>query len=164
MRGFQVAALSVGRGELGIGSLPGRGGGYGDDLAALLRWRPALVVSMTTAAEMAQHGAANLAGDIASQGVAWRHLPVADFGAPDAATEALWPEASRAAQQVLGACGRVFIHCHGGCGRSGMAALRLMIEAGEPPDDALRRLRAARPCAVETDAQEAWAVGHQPKT
>ncbi|MDH5531227.1 MAG: protein phosphatase, partial [Paracoccaceae bacterium] len=44
-----------------------------------------------------------------------------------------------------------------GCGRSGMAVLRLMVEAGEPVDVALIRLRKVRPCAVETDAQLAWA-------
>jgi len=53
--------------------------------------------------------------------------------------------------------GRVLIHCRGGCGRSGMAALRLMIESGEEAGAALSRLRALRPCAVETEAQMAWA-------
>ena len=45
----------------------------------------------------------------------------------------------------------------GGCGRSGMAVLRLMIEAGEDAETALARLRTIRPCAIETDAQMAWA-------
>jgi hypothetical protein len=38
-----------------------------------------------------------------------------------------------------------------------MIILRLMIAAGEGPDAALARLRKTRPCAVETDAQMAWA-------
>ena len=38
-----------------------------------------------------------------------------------------------------------------------MAALRLMIEVGEDPDAALKRLRAVRACAVETEAQMIWA-------
>jgi hypothetical protein len=38
-----------------------------------------------------------------------------------------------------------------------MAVLRLMIEAGEEPGEALARLRAVRACAVETDAQLEWA-------
>ncbi len=53
--------------------------------------------------------------------------------------------------------GRVLVHCMGGCGRSGMALLRLMVESGEPADRALARLRAVRPCAVETPEQLAWA-------
>ena len=51
------------------------------------------------------------------------------------------------------------VHCMGGCGRSGMILLRLMIDAGETPDSALARLRTARPCAVETKAQMRWATG-----
>ena len=39
-----------------------------------------------------------------------------------------------------------------------MALLRLMCEAGTPVDEALERLRTARPCAVETDAQKHWAA------
>jgi len=50
------------------------------------------------------------------------------------------------------------VHCRGGCGRSGMIALRLMIEIGEAADDALARLRAVRPCAVETPQQLRWAT------
>ncbi len=39
-----------------------------------------------------------------------------------------------------------------------MALLRLMVEAGEDPGAALSRLRAVRPCAVETAAQFDWAA------
>ncbi len=38
-----------------------------------------------------------------------------------------------------------------------MAVLRLMVEVGEAPEAALARLRAVRPCAVETEAQRDWA-------
>ena len=40
-----------------------------------------------------------------------------------------------------------------------MVVLRLMMECGERPAAALARLRAVRPCAVETQAQMAWAYG-----
>ena len=36
-------------------------------------------------AEMAQVGAAGLAGALAAKAVVWLHCPVADFGVPDAA-------------------------------------------------------------------------------
>jgi hypothetical protein len=39
-----------------------------------------------------------------------------------------------------------------------MAVLRLMVEMGEDPEEALARLRAVRPCAVETEVQKAWAT------
>ncbi|MGL4279465.1 MAG: protein-tyrosine phosphatase family protein, partial [Albidovulum sp.] len=87
-----------------------------------------------------------------------RHLPVADFAAESTALAEGWDAVSGEARAVLAAGGRVLIHCMGGCGRSGMAALRLMVEAGEAPEAAMVRLRRARPCAVETGDQYDWAA------
>lgn len=154
-----IAELALGGGVLAISPMPGRGGAYQADLRDLLAFDPALVMTMTTRAELAEKGAETLSADLARHGINWRHLPIADFGAPDAATDALWTEAATRAQDVLAAGGRVLIHCMGGCGRSGMAVLRLMVEAGEEPSTALTRLRAVRPCAVETPEQYAWAAG-----
>ncbi len=64
---------------------------------------------------------------------------------------------STAAHADLARGGRVLAHCYGGCGRSGMVLMRLMVEAGEDADPALERLRDARPCAVEAKEQRAWA-------
>ena len=44
-----------------------------------------------------------------------------------------------------------------------MIALRLMIEAGEAAGPALKRLRALRPCAIETEAQMDWALRRRTK-
>jgi protein-tyrosine phosphatase len=96
-----------------------------------------------------------LPADLAAAGVGWLHLPIPDFGTPSAALRAIWPETSAR----LRGSPRLLVHCMGGCGRSGMIALRLMIEAGEAPEPALTRLRDARPCAVETKAQLRWAFG-----
>ena len=154
-----IASLPVDKGELALCPMPGRGGAYGADLRDLLAHGPALVLTMTTAEEMAAKGAGDLPADLAAHGIGWLHLPVADFGAPDAAVGAAWPAASARARAVLASGGEVLVHCMGGCGRSGMAVLRLMVEAGEAPHSALSRLRSARPCAVETEAQFDWAAG-----
>lgn len=145
---FIIADLTCRAGVLGICPLPGR-----MDMPNLLGWGPELVLTMVSEPELP----AWLPQVLEQHGVGWRHLPIADFGAPGADTAALWPEAAATAHVVLARGGRVLVHCRAGCGRSGMAALRLLIEAGEGPDPALRRLRAARPCAVETSAQLAWA-------
>lgn len=155
---YRIAELPLGAGRLGIAPMPGRGGAYEADLSAILAWGAGLVLTMTTQAELARSGAAGLGEDLEAAGVAWRHLPVADFGAPPPETEALWPEVSGFAHALLAEGGQVFAHCHGGCGRSGMALLRLMVEAGEAPGPALARLRAVRPCAAETEGQKAWAA------
>ena len=158
MAHFEIADLALGQGRIGICPAPGRSGNYEADLSTLLRWRPAMVLTMTTLAELDRLGASGLGEDLAAAGIAWHHLPVTDFGAPDAATAGAWPSVSARAHAALGEGGRVLAHCFGGCGRSGMALLRLMVEAGETPDAALARLRGVRPCAVETDEQRAWAA------
>ena len=151
---FAIAELEAGGGVLGICPLPGRFRDYGTDLAAVLDWRPDAVLSLTTAPEMARHGAGRLGQDLAARGVAWHGLPVPDFGVPPPEIVAVWPDLL----PLLSGGGRVLGHCYGGCGRSGMALLRLMVAAGEPGPQALARLRAVRPCAVETEEQRLWAV------
>ena len=153
-----IAELAVGGGMLGIGPMPGRGGTYARDLAEVRDWGPALALTMTTAEELAAKGAEGLPRDLAEAGVAWLHLPIADFGAPSGETLAAWPAAAARVRGVLAGGGRVWVHCMGGCGRSGTAALRLMVETGEEPRAALERLRAVRPCAVETPEQFEWAA------
>lgn len=158
MADFAVADLAVGGGRIGLCPMPGRSGDYAADLAAVTRWRPAMVISMTMAQELAL-GASALAGDLHTAGILWRHLPVADFAAESRALVEDWGRVSGEARAVLAGGGRVLLHCMGGCGRSGMVALRLMFETGEAPETALVRLRQARPCAVETAEQYEWAAG-----
>lgn len=151
-------ALPVAGGILALSPLPGASGDYPGDMALVREWRPGLVISLVTEVELVAHGARRLGADIQDSGTRWAHLPVADFGAPDAAFDAGWPAVSAQARGALLGAGRVLVHCRGGCGRSGMVALRLMIEAGEAPDEALPRLRAVRGCAIETEGQMAWAL------
>ncbi len=155
---FQITELAFRNGLLGISPLPGRGGTYDADLIALFQWNPSLVLSMTTDREMARNGAEGLGSDLRIAGVTWMHLPVPDFGAPSDEIAARWHETSDLAHRVTAGGGRVLAHCYGGCGRSGMALLRLMTEAGEAPKAALTRLRSVRPCAVETEDQYHWAA------
>ncbi len=151
---FVIHSLKAGGGELAIAPMPGRTRHYGTDWQRLLAWRPDLVLTMTTQAELDRKGAGSLGVDLGNKNIGWLHLPVVDFGVPDGLD---WPGVRDQTLPVLGNGGRVLVHCFGGCGRSGMMVLRLMIAAGEEPEAALVRLRKVRPCAVETDAQMAWA-------
>ncbi|WP_300581534.1 protein-tyrosine phosphatase family protein [Marivita sp.] len=153
-----VSALSVGQGILAISPIPGAEGDYAGDVQHLIEWKPAIVISLVSEVEMVAAGAAGLWHDLVEAGCRWEHLPITDFGVPDDAFEEAWPVVSANARRALMGGGRILVHCRGGCGRSGMVALRLMIELGEAADDALARLRAVRSCAVETDAQMAWAL------
>jgi protein-tyrosine phosphatase len=104
---------------------------------------------------LAEAGAGDLPGRLAATGIGWRHFPIVDYGAPDA-DDPRWPPLAAELHTALDAGGRVLLHCHGGKGRSGMVALRLLVERGAAPAEALAAIRAARPGAVETAAQEAW--------
>lgn len=152
MEPFALHAIDVGGGTLALAPLP-----VGDAArAAVLSWRPDVVLSLTEAAERAALGAGDLPEQVMRAGIGWIALPVADYGVPPEGP--VWPVVSARLREVLATGGRVLIHCRGGCGRSGMAALRLMVETGEAPEAALARLRAVRPCAVETADQQAWAT------
>lgn len=150
--GFAIHHLPAGNGWLGICPLPRMG-----DMPTLLDWAPDLVLSMTEMVEMVQLGAGGLGDALKDAGVAWHHLPVRDFGVPPVEIQTVWPAISAQARGILAEGGKVLAHCRGGCGRSGMVLLRLMVELGEAPEAALVRLREVRPCAVETDEQWLWA-------
>ncbi|MBA84633.1 protein-tyrosine phosphatase family protein [Thalassobius sp. S69A] len=154
---FIIHALQSGKGILALSPIPGGSGEYAADLEHLREWQPAMLISLTSMVEMVAAGAASLGQDMLDSGTRWVHLPIADFGTPDAGFEDAWPQVSQLARQALHGGGRVLVHCRGGCGRSGMVALRLMIESGEKPAAALAHLRRVRPCAVETEAQRQWA-------
>lgn len=117
-----------------------------------------MVLTLVSDIELESADAETLAADLAAAGVAWQHLPVCNFRAPSAATTADWPQVSHQALAVMATGGRVLVHCYGGRGRAGMAALRLMVDAGEAPEAALERLRATLPQAVESMAQMNWAT------
>ncbi|MDA5092572.1 protein phosphatase [Aliiroseovarius sp. KMU-50] len=155
---FAIHSLPAGNGTLGICPLPGVLSPYADDLTLVTAWNPDLVLTMTEHAEMVAAGAASLGDDLQDEGFSWYALPIADFGTPGDEVVATWPEVSALALAILRSGGKVLAHCRGGCGRSGMVLMRLMVELGEAPDEALARLRAVRPCAVETQAQQDWAA------
>ncbi len=151
--GLTIAEINLGAGLLAISPMPGRGGDYAGDLADLLAWHPALVISLTTHAER-EATAPDLPADLARNGTLWRAFPITDYSTPETG----WPALSPLIHEALANGDRVLLHCMGGCGRSGMIVLRLMVEAGEDAGAALIRLRARRPCAVETEAQRLWAT------
>lgn len=137
--GFAIYEVGVGAGALAIAPRPAA-----SNINAIATWSPDLVVSLIEPHE----------GDVSFLNVfAWRDIPIADYGTPqDEALDLVIGEAVA----LIRNGGRVLFHCKGGCGRSGMAAARIlyMFDVAEP----IAALRAVRPCAVETDAQAAWVL------
>jgi hypothetical protein len=155
---LSIATVSIdGGGRIGLCRLPGLLGDLGSDIRAIVDWNPKIVVSMTDKSEMDRCGSGNLGADLAKASIDWFHLPIRDYGAPDDNGAMAWPGLAARLHKVLREGGSVLLHCRGGRGRSGMIALRLLVERGESAKVALGHLRSARPGAVETDAQLAWA-------
>jgi atypical dual specificity phosphatase len=91
-------------------------------------------------------------GALAQFGLNELHLPVKDFHSPtdeqiDAALAAI--DASVSSGQ------RVVVHCGGGLGRTGTLVACYLVARGMSAEDALHRVRSARPGSVETPDQEA---------
>ena len=156
---FPIATIGLADGgRIGICPLPGHDGHLDNDLQKLAAWNPAIVLSMTEQREMEACGCGDLGERLNRLRIDWVHLPVRDFNGLTARNARHWPDLSRRLHGLLDRGRAVLVHCRGGRGRSGMIALRLMVERGQEPDAALRQLREARPGAVETDEQRAWAV------
>ena len=158
MSEFEISELAFGSGIIGMSPLPGAKGSYTKDMAVWMNWKPDAILSMTGQAEMKMLGSADIPDDLRNANIQWLHFPVDDFQAAPADREVLWVPISQTLHRVLNDGGRVIVHCRGGCGRTGMAVLRLMVEAGEDGENALARLRTVRTCAVETSQQKEWAL------
>ena len=152
------AFLALDRGGIGLSACPGRQAPLARDIDAIAAEGVAMVVSLIEATE-APETIHDLPGLLDRRGIRWRHFPIEDYGVP---RDSDWPALAGVLHRVLDEGGRILLHCWGGKGRSGMIALRLMVERGETFSAAFERLRALRPGAVETDAQRAWAeAGHR---
>lgn len=79
---------------------------------------------------------------IGGDGVAALRFPIPDMGVPAPATMRAVLDAIRDALQTREA--PVYLHCWGGHGRTGTVAGCHLVESGLEPDEALRRIAAAR--------------------
>jgi hypothetical protein len=77
--------------------------------------------------------------------------------------EASWPAVALHLRRLVADGNRVLVHCRGGLGRAGTVAACLLVELGVAPQDAVLRVRAARPHAIETAAQERYVLGYRPR-
>ena len=128
------------------------------DLEAIAGWGACALVTLMEIHELVHLGVADIGAITESLGITWYHLPIRDVSIPGSDFEYAWQTAGKALRKRLQDGNRIVVHCRGGLGRTGVIAARLLIELGEGPDKALRRVRAVRPGAVETREQENYVL------
>ena len=127
------------------------------DLDAVEEWGATAVVSLITREEIRDLKVSDLSRAVADRHMEWWHLPIPDGQPPDADFEQMWRVAGPAIRDRLRLGFDVLVHCKGGLGRAGTLAARLLVEFGESPSEAMRRVRKARsPNAIETLGQERY--------
>ena len=156
---FAVSRLLLDTGgDIALARMPGSCSLLEDDVASILTLGPSHVLTLTPLDEMQARGAGPLPDLLAPHAISWLHFPVVDYGTPLPEQEQAWRELSDALHKTLDARETILIHCLAGLGRTGMITLRLLVERGKAPADALARIRTVRPGAVERPAQYDWAI------
>lgn len=131
------------------------------DLAVIADWGATVLLSLIEPHEFETLGVAHMK-QILSAGIAHFILPIVDGAVPSGTWERAWVDAGPQIRERLALGERVVIHCRGGLGRTGMVAARLLVEFGEMPATAMRRVRAARPGAIENRRQEEYVLRQKP--
>jgi ADP-ribosyl-[dinitrogen reductase] hydrolase len=169
---LRIAEVLFGEGEgrLGLTICPGKKDAYmgwdrnlDDDLRVIRHWGAGTVISLIEPHEFTLLLVSDLGEAAMRMGMAWIHLPIRDVNVPDHRFESGWQTVGPAIHQRLDAGERILIHCRGGMGRTGLVAARILVERGCAPRDAIHRVRAVRPGAIETRAQEEYVSALQGK-
>ena len=164
---LRIAELSVGPGDgyLGLTLCPGKkdlSRGWSRDLradvAAIRDWGATTVVSLIEMHEFGLLSIQTLEDEVCNHGMDWLHLPIRDVDIPNERFEQVWRVSGPRIHQRLDAAQRILIHCRGGLGRTGLVAALVLVERGMEPWAAIRRVRAARPHAIETTEQESYVL------
>jgi ADP-ribosyl-[dinitrogen reductase] hydrolase len=171
---LQIATVETlpGCGRIGVTFCPGKKdssammGGWdrdlGLDLDAIAEWGAAVVVTLVEPFELDELKVPHIGEEVAHRHMDWLHLPIRDVSIPDEAFEAAWASAGPALHERLRDGQNVLVHCKGGLGHGGTIAANLLVELGKAPNEAIARVRAVRPGALETKAQEAYVAQRAP--
>ena len=172
---LRIASVTPGSGQgrIGITLCPGKtdpaamsgaaARNLGADLDVIRDWGATAVVSLITKKEINDLGVGDLEEAVRDRHMQWWHAPIPDGRPPGAGFEEAWTVAGEAIRDRLRLGFDVLVHCKGGLGRAGTIAARLLVELGERPDQAIRRVREVRPGAIENEDQEAHVTQCAPR-
>jgi len=173
---LQIAAVAAGTGlgRVGVTFCPGKRdhhamtGQWDRDLAidldAVRAWGARAVVTLVEQKELDMLGVPDLGDAVRARGMVWFHLPIVDVSTPDQGFEDRWAMDGGELRRILQNGQDVLVHCRGGLGRAGTIGARLLVELGMDPVEAIHQIRAVRPGAIETKAQENHVLGLSPRT
>lgn len=165
---LQIAGLSVGAngGNIGVTFAPGKhqkvamtGSWCRDlelDLASVAAWGCRHMLSLIEPWEFDDLEIGSLPERARAHGLHWHGLPIRDGEAPDAQFLDEWRRLGPVLTNDLLRGDKVVVHCKGGLGRAGTVASMLLLESRSclSAEEAMARVRSARPGAVETAEQE----------
>lgn len=132
------------------------------DVQAIADWGAAAVLTLIEPHEIITLQVEGLGRAVERAHMDWLHAPIPDVSTPEAAFEEAWVEIGEGLRDRLRVGFDIVVHCKGGLGRAGMIAARLLVELGVDPEEAIARVRAVRPGAIETAAQEAHVRRQRP--
>jgi ADP-ribosyl-[dinitrogen reductase] hydrolase len=166
---LRIDAVDVmpGMGRIGITFAPGKNDrtslsgpwarDLDTDLDIVAEWGASTLVTLIEPHEFPLLAITALGDRTMARGIEWVHRPIKDVDIPSEEFERAWPETSAYLRERLAAGKNIVVHCRGGLGRAGMISARLLVESGVDPNEAVSRVRAARPGTIQTDAQKRWA-------
>lgn len=151
-------------GTLGLVHCPGRQGVDGSgqvwrrdlsaDLRAIKAWGALTVLTLVGEHELSRLGVPQLPQVVRDHGLAWAHVPIPDFEPPNEASMTAWSKHMPGVLSSLARQEKVVVHCAAGLGRTGTVAAMLLVLQGLAGEEAIARVRTARPGTIETRAQE----------
>lgn len=171
---LQIATISSGDGfgNIGVTFCPGKvqiDGATGTwsrdlptDIQAISDWGATSLVSLIEDHEIEALQVRGLEAECQLHGIDWLHMPIPDVSSPTDKFEAEWLTGGEGLRSRLRNGFNVVVHCKGGLGRAGTITARLLVELGADPEDAIQRVRVARPGAIETLEQERHVQGIRP--
>lgn len=163
---LQIATVEVqpGYGSIGITFCPGKKdpraatGSWDRDLdvdvAAIADWNAAAVITLIEDHEIELLKVERLGEVVRAYHIDWLHMPIVDVSTPCPKFEEAWRTLGGGVRERLRNGLNVVVHCRGGLGRAGMIAAQLLVELGVPAEEAIKRVRSARPNAIQTYEQE----------
>jgi protein-tyrosine phosphatase len=126
------------------------------DLDVIEKWGARTVVTLIEDKEVRYLRVQQLGAELLNRGIVWHHLPIRDGSVPNPKFERTWTIAGTEIRSTLERAQNVLVHCRGGLGRAGTIAARLLVEFGIAPEEAIEKVRNARPGAIETPEQMAY--------